>query len=478
MTWQSVGQHTFLPTDRAVQVGSFDLAPGQDTLWVRITQITTPEYWPWSYGILSWRSASGLELGSAKAYSTQLGEVFRLGVGLPPSDRNGSIWFEPRGYNLGWIKAGFPWTLSFEAQSGPPQVVAPVINSVTLSEDDPTGNRFTSQTFTTTVTMTEDGIPASSKGLKAYVEGSLRLIPQSDVITAVDAQPSPTVYDQKVHSQSGAKTLTGPSVLYAAASLKNSNIAVGTAPPNAGDGLQYEWLMFDMKVKCSVTIGRSTSTTNSSAILFGTNDPNAAWVQAAIGTYNDKREVSGGGFRYYAYGWTLDSNITASSVNNASSPHAYYPTSASAEVILTFASDKELANFDTGDAVNQDDSAASGTVESVDATAKTMTLGNATGTWGPPNAGRYVIGPEKILSNVKLYTVHDAAGAVSDLRSADPGFVTMTGSSPYNLTFPATFPTGNAPDVDLPPGTTLTTEVEAKNTAATATATSNTITPA
>ena len=118
MTWSSVGQHTFLPTDRAVQVGSFDLAPGQDTVWIRITQLNEPATWPWSYGILSWRSSLGLELGSIKAYSTQLGEVFRLGVGLPPLDSTGSIWFEPRGYNLGWLKAGFPWELSFEAQAG------------------------------------------------------------------------------------------------------------------------------------------------------------------------------------------------------------------------------------------------------------------------------------------------------------------------------------------------------------------------
>ena len=117
MAWQFIGQHTFLPTDRAVQVGAFDLDPGQDTIWVQITQITQPADWPWSYGILSWRSSQGLELGSVKAYSSQLGEVFRLGVGLPPSDRNGSIWFEPRGFNLGWIKSGIPWELSFQAQA-------------------------------------------------------------------------------------------------------------------------------------------------------------------------------------------------------------------------------------------------------------------------------------------------------------------------------------------------------------------------
>ena len=118
MTWQSVGQHTFAPTDKAVQVGSFDLAAGQDTIWVKITQLNNPGDWPWSYGILSWRNANGTPLGSIKAYSNRLGEVFRLGVGLPPSDGTGSIWFEPRGFNTGWLRAGFPWELSFEAQSG------------------------------------------------------------------------------------------------------------------------------------------------------------------------------------------------------------------------------------------------------------------------------------------------------------------------------------------------------------------------
>lgn len=118
MTWQFVGQHTFVPTDREVQIGSFDLAPSHDCIWVRVTQINEPDYWPWSYGILSWRNSEGLPLGSIKAYSTRLGEVFLLGNGLAPLDGVGSIWFEPRGFNLGWLKAGFPWELSFEAQSG------------------------------------------------------------------------------------------------------------------------------------------------------------------------------------------------------------------------------------------------------------------------------------------------------------------------------------------------------------------------
>ena len=108
MSWQSVGERTFVPGDRVVIVGDFSLAPDHDTVWVRITSLSPPTPWPWSYGILGWRSSDGYELGSVKAYSEQLGEVFRLGVGLSPLQRDGQFTFEPRAYNLAWIQQGNP----------------------------------------------------------------------------------------------------------------------------------------------------------------------------------------------------------------------------------------------------------------------------------------------------------------------------------------------------------------------------------
>lgn len=116
--WSDVGTITVTPTDNVVEVGSFSLVDGADTLWVRITNPVTQGPWPWSYGILSFRTSEGQPLGSVKAYNSQYGEVFRLGVGLPPSVRDGVLTFEPRGFNLGWVRAGYPWTLNFEQQSG------------------------------------------------------------------------------------------------------------------------------------------------------------------------------------------------------------------------------------------------------------------------------------------------------------------------------------------------------------------------
>ena len=116
--WQTVGARTFEPDDLSEVVGSFSMAEDDDTLWVRITQLNNQPNGPWSYGILSWKTTNGFELGSTKAYGETESEVFRLGIGRPPFERTGQLVFEPRGFNLGWIKNGYPWTLKFEAASG------------------------------------------------------------------------------------------------------------------------------------------------------------------------------------------------------------------------------------------------------------------------------------------------------------------------------------------------------------------------
>ena len=116
--WQDLGSLTFTPDDTDRVVGSFSIGPDDDTIWIRVESETPPTPWPWSYGILGWKTEQGYELGSVKAYSDEAGQVFKLGVGLQPVERTGVITFEPRGYNLAWIKKGNPWTLNFSAQSG------------------------------------------------------------------------------------------------------------------------------------------------------------------------------------------------------------------------------------------------------------------------------------------------------------------------------------------------------------------------
>ena len=118
MTFSLVGSHTFTPEDKQVVIGSISLEPGEDTIWVRITQNQPTGPWPWSYGILGWRSSFGYELGTTKAFAEPQSAVQRLGVGLQPVERTGVLTFEPRSFNLAWIKKGNPWSLTFEAQTG------------------------------------------------------------------------------------------------------------------------------------------------------------------------------------------------------------------------------------------------------------------------------------------------------------------------------------------------------------------------
>ena len=116
--WTTVGSKTFTPDDLETVIGPFVMDQDADTLWVRITQLNGQSNSPWSYGILSWKSTNGFELGSVKAYGETESEVFRLGIGRPPYERSGLLTFEPRGFNLGWIRTGYPWSLKFECSSG------------------------------------------------------------------------------------------------------------------------------------------------------------------------------------------------------------------------------------------------------------------------------------------------------------------------------------------------------------------------
>ena len=119
LEWTQVNTVSFSPTDDLVVVGAFNLAEQADTLWLRITQINPSSQNNFAYGIVSWQSTNGRELGSTKAYGSTVGEVFQLPVTKAPGSRQGSIVFMPRLYNLKWIRDNdIVWRLNFEAASG------------------------------------------------------------------------------------------------------------------------------------------------------------------------------------------------------------------------------------------------------------------------------------------------------------------------------------------------------------------------
>ena len=149
--WSVVGTRTFTPDDLTEVVGSFSMSEGDDTLWTRITLLSPAEPWPWSYGILGFRTSNGYELGSIKAYPEVESEVFKLGIGRPPYERSGQLTFEPRSFNLAWIRNGYPLTLKFECASGTTGGGSggiDVVNSFVRASDG-TGLRLVQIDFTT-----------------------------------------------------------------------------------------------------------------------------------------------------------------------------------------------------------------------------------------------------------------------------------------------------------------------------------------
>lgn len=144
MSWTDVGSVNVGPQDQEVLVGSFTMQPDDDTLWFRITQTSPNEVWRYAFGLLTWRTSFGQELGTEKVYGDTDSEVFRLGVGLPPLERTGDVLFTPRSYNRAWISISDPpiWSLSFEAQSGKsgvapsPSGIGAVVNSFVDTSDN------------------------------------------------------------------------------------------------------------------------------------------------------------------------------------------------------------------------------------------------------------------------------------------------------------------------------------------------------
>ena len=118
--WRNPASVTVTPeTADPVDVVDLALGPDDDTIWVHVTSRGSQDCpWPWSYAVLTWVNSQGRELGSTTIHGTCEGEVYRLGNGLPPLERAGSIKIYPRSYNLEWVKRGHPWTLDFKFQTG------------------------------------------------------------------------------------------------------------------------------------------------------------------------------------------------------------------------------------------------------------------------------------------------------------------------------------------------------------------------
>ena len=77
----------------------------------------------------------------------------------------------------------------------------------------------------------------------------------------------------------------------------------------------------------------------------------------------------------------------------------------------------------------------------------------------------------------ELYASINGSLDINDMVEADPGWTTITATGSLNISFPAAFNTGNAPDSDFPAGSRLLVEIQASNAHGTTDLYSNVLTP-
>lgn len=113
MAWQSIGSINVGPTSTEVVVGPIEVPTyGGVELKIRQTSFTP---FRWGYGLLSFRSDQGLELGTMKVWPRMEFSNYKLGAGLGVVSNYGVLVFEPRSFNLRWILAGFSLSLQILA---------------------------------------------------------------------------------------------------------------------------------------------------------------------------------------------------------------------------------------------------------------------------------------------------------------------------------------------------------------------------
>lgn len=106
MAWQRIGIVTISPTSDAVVVGPIEV-PAYDGFEVRVRLLSGPYPFQFGYGLLSYRSSLGKELGTIKVWPKNEPEDYVLGKGQICTDTTGVLVFEPRTWSLRWVKAGF-----------------------------------------------------------------------------------------------------------------------------------------------------------------------------------------------------------------------------------------------------------------------------------------------------------------------------------------------------------------------------------
>ena len=151
-------------------------------------------------GAMSWEEVVGNEISTTAPTDPSVGAMW-TDTSEDPSTPLLKTW-----NGSAWVTVG----------SATPSEFAPVINSVSLTENDPTGDRFTSQSFDVDINMLVEGSPHSQKALKGEVTADFSVYPNSDPVAsnAVITYPnsSRTIFEnggESRHTRAFLPTPTG-----------------------------------------------------------------------------------------------------------------------------------------------------------------------------------------------------------------------------------------------------------------------------
>jgi hypothetical protein len=358
---------------------------------------------------------------------------------------------------------------------------ASVIGGLVLADNAPGAPAFTSQKFTSTLTMTDDGQPSSTKGIRAFVQGKLSVPRVSAPITKVTPSPDPPLYTGLTSAQELQIVLK-----------KSRNHDGGWTNECCGVKINGAWITAAMLRRATITTDgdrtashlydRDIHTSMSSSLGSSGHGYREAEIQITlynlpaviqtIEVYIPARDDAAS----YIGVVSGPSGATNPPQTNLLGRTGWVPLSPMNPATLELESDVNLSHFKQGMDITESGNGNDGVggVSTIDYTIPGIKFFGDASKW---NVGSRVASPPEIQDHALKYLVLDSNLNVTDLSGAEQTFTPVTGNGPYIITFPATLPSGQAPDAELPAGITITTEVKATNSAGATTRTSNSILP-
>lgn len=366
------------------------------------------------------------------------------------------------------------------------QATPPAIDSVSISNVSG-GGRFTSTDFPLTITMDNDGIPASTKKIKVKV-----LPPIYEQGRLGDADTTLLSYYAQTSTITNFSATSGNGVVITCSDSTNFDyfeIGDYVRTSNASRTRDYS--------------GDSTTgfTHGSGGIFDGGSSSTtcgANWYPNPGISYSTRVE-SFGGEGGHGYARFNNANIYVGNGN--------WSTLANGSGTMTHfgwydnrgcAGESQGPIRIDGVILRRNMWQPSGQVTAVNSSNNTITVNTNEGvftdwsTTGSPTLVRESyetstkrttaeLASDKTLNDparaTELYASINGSLDISDMVEADPGWTTITATGSLTISFPATFNTGNAPDSDFPAGSRFLVEIQATNANGTTDIYSNILTP-